>query len=324
MRVTNKLITNNVTSNIQSNLSKLARTQEELSTSKSMLRPSDKPENMSQLLSVKRSLTYLEQYQKNVDDGLSYLYLSDSSMQTVGDILHTAGEMAVQAANDTYSDEDRDALAEQIDKMIDQVKDLANSSVGGRFIYAGTQNSKAPFQRNGDIITYTGDLNGINREVLTGDEYRIDQPGISTAAGTVGVFGHGTENPPLSGSYDVYNSGSPNPPAEKGIFDILFELRDSLRNNDPVGIQAGIDNIKQKTDQLLERRVGIGSRTKHFEGLKDQMNDVEVKLTDMMDKLEGADMYKLSINMSQEQATYQASLASGANIMKVSLLDFLK
>ncbi|MHB8157555.1 MAG: flagellar hook-associated protein FlgL, partial [Desulfocucumaceae bacterium] len=167
MRITNRLLSNNITLNIQNNLSKVARTQEQLSTSKSMLRPSDHPERMSQVLSVKASLSYLEQYDRNLEDGLSYLNLSDSSMQTVGDILHQAGEIAVQGSNGTYTQEDLAALGEQIDKMIDHVKDLANSSVGNSFIYAGTKNSRAPFVRTGDIITYIGDTGSINREMLS-------------------------------------------------------------------------------------------------------------------------------------------------------------
>lgn len=423
MRVTNRFIANNLTRNIQQNLSRLARTQEQLSTAKSMLRPSDKPGNMGPLLGINSTLSYFEQYERNLDDGLSYLNLSDSTMQTLGDILNQAGEMAVQGSNSTYSAADLAALGEQVDKMIDHVVDLANSSVGGKFIYAGTKNSLPPFQRVNDVITYTGNLSGIYREVLSGKDYRIDAPGITTGyqvtpvvsstttlptvtqrqipaklantgiitvtrtdsgfeitnpttldgvtpdpgliaggftvagdvitindpaagleglqinmAGTqagdqykiiidnrLGVFGHGTETAPGSGVYEVYNPTVPKAnPVDEGIFDILFRLRDNLNSGDYDAVNTSIGEIQQKTDQLLQRRVGIGSRTRHFEALRGQMLDLEVKLKDTQQQLEGADMYKLSINMSQEQVTYEASLASGANMMQVSLLDFLK
>ncbi|MFZ5650980.1 MAG: flagellar hook-associated protein FlgL, partial [Bacillota bacterium] len=161
MRITNRMIANNLNRGIQRNLSQVARSQEQLATGKSMLRPSDRPENLSQLLSIKATLSYMVQYDRNLDDGLSYLNLNDSSMQTLGDILNQSAEMAVQGANGTMTREDMAALGEQVDKMIDHVVDLANSSVGGRYIYAGTKNSSPPFKRIGDTITYTGDLNGI-------------------------------------------------------------------------------------------------------------------------------------------------------------------
>ncbi|HBV96577.1 MAG TPA: flagellar hook-associated protein 3 [Desulfotomaculum sp.] len=425
MRITNKFISSSVINNIHKNMSKLARTYEQVSTSKSMIRLSDKPENLSQVLSVKASLSYMEQYEKNIDDGLGYLNLSDSSMQTLGDLLHQAGELAVQGSNETYDSQDRKAIAEQIDKIIDHVKDLANSSIGGRYIYAGTKNNRAPFERVGDSIIFTGDFNGIYREVLSGDDYRIDAAGVTrgyevkpllsttgvvpevterpdilantgmftitrTGANTFtitdmttldgstpdaglisplawnvdaggnivdidvnpadelyglqidmsgtaigdsfrisinhkqGVFGHGEEIAP--GQYEVANAltVAGKDVLDQGVFDVLFKLRDSLGVDDTEAIMDRIDEVQLVTDQVLERRVGVGSRTRHFEALQDQMRDMETKFKETLNLLEGADMYKLSIDMSQEQASFEASLASGANIMKVSLLDFLR
>ncbi len=422
MRVTNGYIYNNLYKHIQQNLSRLARTQEQLSTGRTMIRPSDSPGNISPLLHAKASLSYFEQYDRNLDDGLGYLNLSDGSMQTLGDMLNQAAQMAVQGANATYVREDLAALGEQIDKMIDHAVDLGNSSIGKKFIYAGTKNSIPPFKREGDSILYTGDLNGIYREVLSGEEYRIDAPGITTGfqvkplvsanniaakvtqrqipaklvntgifivertatgffltdltaldgvtpdpglagsyswAGDVvtidgagdkleglridmtgtavgdrfkitidnqlGVFGNGRETSPGSGVYEVYNQANPKAsPVDEGIFDCLFRLRDSLRRGNHADVGNCIGEAQQKMDQLLRRRVGIGSRTRHFEALKDQILDLEVKIKDFQQKLDGADMYKLSINMSHEQVVFQASLASGANMMKISLLDFLK
>ena len=141
---------------------------------------------MGQFLAAKSGLSYIEQYNRNIDDG-STPDMSDVSMGTLGDILSRAAEYANQAANDTYNPDDRTAIAEQIDKMIDQVVDLANSTVGGKYIYAGTKNSNPPFQRDGDKIIYSGDTNEIRREVLAGTAYRIDSPGI-TVAGAPGVL----------------------------------------------------------------------------------------------------------------------------------------
>ncbi|MHB8917501.1 MAG: flagellar hook-associated protein FlgL [Desulfocucumaceae bacterium] len=421
MRVTNRYIATNLNKNIQQNLSRVARTQEQLSTGKSMLRPSDKPGNLSPLLTVNSTLSFFEQYDRNLDDGLSYLSLSDGTMQTMGDILNQASQMAVQGANATYTTGDMAALAEQIDKVIDHVLDLGNSSVGKKYIYAGTKNNNPPFKRTGDLITYTGNLNGIFREVLSGADYRIDAPGVTTGteviplvsstsasarviqrqlpanlgnsgiftvtrtgtgftvtnptaldgvtpapglvdnftvageiitigvgeqlegmqidmAGTavgdqfkivvdnqLGVFGRGSETPPGSGVYEVYNPAVPKANAvDEGIFDVLFKLRDRLKSGDKAGTDSSISEIQRATDQLLQRRVGTGSRTRHFEALKEQITDMEVKLKDIQQKLQGADIYKLSINLSQDQVTFEASLASGASIMQVSLLNFLK
>lgn len=311
MRITNRYMANTIISSIQKNLGTMARSQEQLATSKRLLRPSDDPNVIGQFLSIKSTLSYMEQYNRNIDDGLSYLDMSDTSMGTLGDLLAKAGEFAVQAANDTYNAEDRAAIAEQVDKMIDQAVDLGNSSVGGKYIYAGTKNSTPPFSRVGDQIIYSGDTNEIRREVLAGTDYRIDCPGITTS-GAPGVFGTAVDNG--DGTYTL----------DAGIFQVLIGLRDSLYNNDTAGIQTGISELQQETDSLLGYRVQVGARTSHFETLQGMLLDQEIKLTENLDNIEGADMARLSIEYGQQQLSYEASLASGAKIMQISLLDFLR
>ncbi|MBM7856054.1 flagellar hook-associated protein 3 FlgL [Desulfohalotomaculum tongense] len=311
MRITNRYMANAILNSIQGNLSKLARSQEQLATSKRLLRPSDDPNVMGQFMSIKATLSYNQQYGRNIDDGLSYLEMNDTAMGTLGDVLSKAKEYAIQAANDTYDAEDRKAVAEQIDKMIDQVVDLGNSTVGGKYIYAGTKSDNPPFERSGDTIIYKGDLNGVYREVLAGTDYRIDAPGVTTS-GEPGVFGTAADNG--DGTYTV----------GEGIFKTLFDLRNRLRNNDAQGLQESIGDLDQKINHLLRHRVAVGARSRHFESLKTQLLDQEVKLTQSLENIEGADVAKLSIEYKQQQLAYNASLAVGANIMNTSLLNFLK
>lgn len=320
MRITNRYMSNNIINSIQKNLGKMARSQEQLATSSRLLRPSDDPNVIGQFLSLKSGLSYMEQYNRNINDGLSYLDMSDTSMGTLGSILAKASEFAVQAANDTYSAQDRTAIGEQIDKLIDEVVDLGNSSVGGRYIYAGAKNSSPPFKRVGDQIIYSGDTNEIRREVLAGTNYRIDSPGITTS-GQPGVFGSAVDNG--DGTYSV-SDGSATPAVGDGIFQVLFDMRNSLYSNDEAGIQNSIDNLQQETDFLLGYRVQVGARTSHFETLQSMLLDQEIKLTENLRNIEGADMERLAIEYSQQQVAYQAALAAGAQLMQTTLLDFLR
>lgn len=325
MRITNRYMTNSLISSIQKNMGSLARSQEQLATSKRLLRPSDDPNVMSQFLAIKSTLSYIEQYNRNITDGLSYLDISDSSMGSIGDILAKASEYAIQAANGTYSDSDRDAVAEQVDKMIDMIVDLGNTSVGGRYIYAGTNNDSPPFKRDGDKITYEGDTGEVRREVLAGTNYRIDCPGIIEDTGSPddvpGVFGLALDNG--DGTYTVCDDTAP-PATGAGIFKSLFDLRDNLRDNDAAGVQASIGDLQRETDSLLGYRVQVGARTNHFETLQSMLLDQEIKLTENLNNIEGADMARLSVEYSQQHLTYEAALAAGSKMLQTSLLDFLR
>jgi Bacterial flagellin C-terminal helical region. len=61
-----------------------------------------------------------------------------------------------------------------------------------------------------------------------------------------------------------------------------------------------------------------------FEALEKQLANQEVNLKNSLNNIEGADIAKLSIESAQQELAYNASLAIGANLMQVSLLDFLR
>jgi len=320
MRITNKYMTESIIKSIQLNQGNIAHNQEQLATSKRLLRLSDDPNVIGQVISIKSSLTYMEQYNKNILDGLGYLNMTDTAMGTVGDVLAKAGEYAVQAANGTCNAIDRTAIAEQIDSLIEQVVDLGNSFIGDKYIFAGAKNSAPPFKRVGDQIIYSGDTNEIRREVLADTDYRIDSPGI-TVGGSSGVFGLAAVDNG-DGTYTVCD-GDPSNTAGAGIFRVLFDLRNRLNSNDADGINGSIEELKEETDNLLKYRVQVGARTSHFELLQNQLADQEIKLTENLSNLEGADMARLSIEYSQQLLSYEASLAAGSKILQVSLLNFL-
>jgi len=410
MRVTNRLMTNNIINRIQNNLDNLNRTQEQISANQRILRPSDDPNVLGQFYRVTNTLSYNEQYNNNINDGLSYLNMNDTAMGTIKDVLDKAYNYAMQAANDSCNAEDRIAIGEQIDKMIDQLVDLANSSAGGKYIYAGTDNASPPFVRQGDKIIYNGDYNGIYREVSASTDYRIDAPGVTTGVvveglnasaksqplptvqqrqsdhelvgvlnmqvdtvanqvtitgsmedgttinttealtagimsisggtldglqidfsgsangaeysvslGQLGVFGHAD-----SGGVVYDPADTTKATADKGMFDALFALRDRLYNDDTDGLETSIADIQDKTDRLLQKRVVIGARTKHFEALQSQLEDQGVNLNEVLKNIAGADIAKLSVDISQYELSYNASLSVCSTVMQTSLLNFLK
>lgn len=178
MRITNGIIAKNTQNYIQSSTQKLARTQEMASTTKRIIRLSDDPNALSQLLNVKGTVDMNEQYMRNIDDGLAYLDSADTALGTVGSLLQRILEYDIQGANGTLEEDDMAAIGEQIDKMIDELVDIANTTVGGKYIFAGTKNNRPPFERDGNSIIYTGNLEDVNREILNQANYPINVTGF--------------------------------------------------------------------------------------------------------------------------------------------------
>jgi len=316
VRVTNQMMGNALKQHIQNNLSKLSRTQEQLSTGKTILRPSDNPTDISQLMAVKAQRGINKQYTQNIDDGLTYLYSTDTSLGTAGEMLAQANELAVQGANGTLSEKDMQAIGEQIDKMIDEMVDVANTTAGGKYIFAGRTNQRPHFYRDAadpDKIMYRGDLKRISREVANLSEHTVDAPGVLD--GENGVFG-------AINATDLSDDGEAE--VTGGVFKTLIDLRNALNSGDQDQVNNMVEEIQTTTDHILMNRVAVGARTRHFEAVKDQMLDQETRLSQVMQNLQSADIARLSIDLGQQQLTYQTTLSAGANMLQTSLLNFLK
>ncbi|HBX23718.1 MAG TPA: flagellar hook-associated protein 3 [Desulfotomaculum sp.] len=349
MRVTNKMVSDTLISNIQNNMQKLARTQEMISTGSSILRPSDDPSSVSHLMAVKGNIEYNTQYTRNIDDGLSYLYSTDETLGSILEVVTNAKTTAVQGANGTLSVEETKALAYQIDQMIDHVVDMANTPIGGNYIFAGRENSQPPFIRHNDEIYYRGgDINfdtdvkqydgRVAREILAQSEHTVDAPSvvINTGSGdqVKGVFG--TTPDALKETITVDGNPVEVRKVEGGILDVLKQLRNALTGEtvwppsgtatvaDTAGINTAIGDLSTEMDNLIEHRVAIGARERHLESVKEQLMDQEVNLTQVQMNIEGVDIARASLFLSQQKLTYDASLAAGSTVLQTSLLHFLK
>ncbi|RKO66896.1 flagellar hook-associated protein FlgL [Desulfofundulus salinus] len=315
MRVTHMLIARRTQNYIQDAMQRLARTQEQMSTGRKVLRLSDDPPALSQLLNVRAAVERNQQYMRNITDGLSYLDGADTALGTTGELLQKAIEYAIQGANGTLEPDDMAAIGEQIDKMIDELVDIANTTVGGKYIFAGTKNDRPPFRRDGDNIFYQGNLERVSREIMDQANYAIDVPAVILDDGNPdtpgGVFGEAQ----VSG--DEYELTG-------GIFQVLLALRNSLKAADASGVNDSIGALNDQLDHILRYRVQVGARTSHFESVRDQLQDQELRLTQVLSSLEDADVARVAVDLSRQQLAYQAALAAGARILETSLLDYLR
>jgi flagellar hook-associated protein 3 FlgL len=97
-----------------------------------------------------------------------------------------------------------------------------------------------------------------------------------------------------------------------------------LYNADTSGINNSIKELNAQLDHILRYRVQVGARTSHFESVRSQLQDQEVRLTQVLSNLEDADVARVAVDLSRQQLAYQAALAAGAKILETSLLDYLR
>ncbi|HNW93094.1 MAG TPA: flagellar hook-associated protein FlgL [bacterium] len=172
MRVTQATAYTTVLSNLQKNLEKADYLNYTISSGSTIRYTSDDPVGACQTIAYGSDISRTEQYLENIADADDWLLATDNAMSAVGDILKRVRTLTVQGSNDTYTAEEREDIASEINELLEELVNDANTQYGGRYLFGGTETvSGSPYTvtRNSEgLVTevgYNGDSEAINREV---------------------------------------------------------------------------------------------------------------------------------------------------------------
>ncbi len=116
--------------------------QQQISTGKKLTTFSDDPAGASQSLALRSALADNAQYQRDADQAKSFLSASDSALSSATTIIQSARQIAVQGANSDQSPDSFAALSSQVDGLTQQLTQVANSDLHGKYLFGGTQTTK--------------------------------------------------------------------------------------------------------------------------------------------------------------------------------------
>ncbi|HHW39811.1 MAG TPA: flagellar hook-associated protein FlgL [Syntrophomonadaceae bacterium] len=302
MRVTNIMLANNLLRNMWFNMERLAECQDRLSSGKEIRRPSDDPVRVAASLALRSSLGEIEQYARNVDDARTWMEVTDDALASAIEVLQTARERAVAGANGTLPQASRDAIAQEVKQLRDQLMQIANTNLGGRYIFGGTKTDKEPYVYENTSGT---DINGIKYQGNSGDiEYEI-APKISVCVNFDGQEVFGDNN-------------------NKDVFAVLGDLYSYLKKGETANISASIGDIDKLVDNLIARRGELGARENRMEMSADRLSQDQVQQTNLLSQAEDADIAKAIIDLKNQENAYRTTLAAGARIIMPTLIDFLR
>jgi flagellar hook-associated protein 3 FlgL len=141
------------------NQTKLARTQNELSTGKRINQPSDDPTGAVQALDLQRGIETTKQYQRNASLAQTRLTLAENVIAQANDELQRIRELTVAANNDTQDSQTRAGIAAEIEARLAGLVALANTrDANDEYIFAGFRSQAVPFTPDGSGgYVYNGD-----------------------------------------------------------------------------------------------------------------------------------------------------------------------
>ncbi|OZI75209.1 flagellar hook-associated protein FlgL [Bordetella genomosp. 12] len=159
MRLSTSQIYQNGLNGILNQESQMSRLQEQLSSGKRVLTPSDDPLAASQAINVAQTASMNSTYASNRNAAKQSLGLEENALTSVVTTVQSVLQRVVEAGNGTMSDADRQSLATALKSARDQLVGLANSTDGnGQYLFSGYQGYTQPYEIDGDgNVSYKGD-----------------------------------------------------------------------------------------------------------------------------------------------------------------------
>ena len=298
-RITDSMIARSMLSDLNLADIQLSKTQRKLSSGKELTRPSDDPFLVGRAMTLRSSLEATRQYQRNVSEGQAWSTVSEVALGRITENVQRVRELVVRAANDTSGPAGRSAIAVEVRNLAESIKQEANASYGGRYVFAGTATGTVPY---GATDAYAGDTGQVAREI---------GPGVSL---NVGVLGS-----------DVLGNGQA--AGDNLLLDVLRDITDHLVGPlaDPNALRGtDLQRLDTNLDNLTRVRAEVGAVYNRLESADIRLREVEEAGMTLLSEVEDADMARTLVDFSMQQSVYQSALKAGANIVQASLLDFLR
>ncbi|MFJ5769129.1 flagellar hook-associated protein FlgL [Psychrobacillus sp. NPDC093180] len=289
MRVTQSMLSNNMLRNLSTSYNKMGKLQDQITTGKKVNRPSDDPVVAMKGIGYRTALDKVEQFQRNIGEVNNWLDSSDDALDKVGSALQRANELAVKAASDTTTPDDRAKIHSELDQLREHIQNIANTKVGDKYIFSGTKTTTPLFDEKTGGYPTTG-LDSFNKDV----EIEVFD-GITLKANTNAI--------------DVF----------KNIDQMFQDIKDGT-----VDFNAAIGKIDDQMNEILTTRADIGARQNRVELMDERLQSQSVIATKQMSENEDIDYEKVITEMITQESVHRAALSVGARIIQPSLVDFLR
>jgi flagellar hook-associated protein 3 FlgL len=316
---------------------------------KRIQKPSDDPIGNIELLSIRSQDVDNQQFLRNSNYAKTLLELTETSIESLTDIVSKAKEIAIGQSSDLYNGDVRQSIAKEVHQLRLQAIAISNKRMGNRYIFSGYKTLTQPFDKDGN---YNGDDGKIKLEVskdffvpinLNGSEvfyhankvdfenFEIEHKGnlerLDQQNEPIPEQEKGYDNlPPYSPGRGLASVQEQQPEPQKmvSLFDDLQTLENALLTNNPDIVQNTLENLDDNLNRLIALRTKVGAISNSITNSENSIENQKLLNASYKSKIEDADIAELFGEISREQNVLKATYKSTAGLLNSSLLDFIR
>lgn len=305
MRITNRMIVNNSINNLTGSLERLYELQKQNASRKKYLKASDNPSNNASVITLKSALKTSEVYETTAQNTNDWMTASDFSLQQAGDIAQRAIAGVMRGLSDTMGPEARLTIAEEIDSMLKEAIDIANTKHLDRYIFSGFTTNLKPFEE-----TRADPLDPNSQ--ITGVVYKSGNTAFQAIRRDIGPGETITVN------IDGYTTF-------QNLLDTLISVRDSLVANDLVTLRTGAEQLDTALNQVTLATTVNGSRMRDLENSQDRISQSNTEIKALISQKDEANIAEITAELANQENIYQTVVTISSRTQSmVNLFESLR
>lgn len=294
MRITTQRMVQESIRQMQASRERLVELQERAASGKQVQRLSDDPAIAVAGLNLRSSLAASEAFQRSAEEAAAWMGSTDAAVGQMLELATRASQLALSGLSDTLGSEQRQALAEEMEALIDSAVTTANSSYGGNYLFAGFQIRTLPFTRASgppETVAYSGDTGIMRRDIGMTQSIPVNLNG-QTAFGP--------------------------------LFSALIEARQALEADDTTALATAHQNLATSVGVVTDQRALLGGRLRELNQASERMEKVTTELKTLLSQVEDADLAEAISLLRGQETAYQAVIETSGRILSTpSLFEVL-
>lgn len=280
---------------LQQNTQNEDQAMQEVSSGQKLNSPSDNPAAVASLVNMRFESDSDTQYLQNISTLTGSLNVADTALSSVVEALTSAQSLGVEGANGTLNDQNRQAIAQQVQGIQQQVLDLANTSYNNQYLFSGTETTVQPYTADASAasgVSYNGNNSTNSVQISEGQAMPINLPGSQ-------IFSDSTNN----------------------VFQSLQDLYSALTTNGD--ISGATAEVEQALNYVSTQQTFYGNSVDRLNNAKTFLTQEQTQLTETEGDTLDADMASAITDLTQAVTTQQALLEAGGSISQLNLFDYL-
>jgi flagellar hook-associated protein 3 FlgL len=281
---------------------RLERAQTWVTSGRRINQVSDDPDQISRLLAARSELSATTQTHANLNRVKGEVDAAEQALQQAVSLLDRVAVLGVQGATDFVNTDQRNSLADEIGRLLEQMVGLASTATDGRYIFSGDSDGTVPYTVNLAATPPYSLYQGApaTREILhpSGVLIRVART-----------------------AQEIFDDTDPS----KGVFAAIDGLRLALRGGATQTVKDAVAKVRTASVHLNSELAFYGAAQNQVaQGIEFAFKQ-ELRLRAEIASLEEADLAEAAIELNEARLHQEAALNAQARTQdRPTLFDYLR